>query len=60
VSGGGDWSRICVTDAGGLLYLICLPQVPAALGPDEARRARAEGQAMTIDEAVADTMEGRA
>ncbi len=36
-----------------LLYYYYLPQVRAALGPDEARRARAEGQAMTLDEALA-------
>ena len=42
----------------GLLYLVYLPQVRAALGPDEARRARAEGQAMTLDEAMAYALEG--
>ena len=41
-----------------LLYLVYLPQVRAALGPDEARRARAEGQAMTLDEAMAYAMAG--
>jgi len=34
------------------------PLVRAALGPDEARRARAEGQAMTLDEAMAYALEG--
>jgi len=43
-----------------LLYLVYLPQVRAALGPDEARSARAEGQAMTIDGAMAYAMEGLA
>lgn len=43
-----------------LLYWAYLPQVRAALGPDEARRARAEGQAMTIDEVMAYAMEGLA
>ena len=42
----------------GLLYLYYLPQVRAALGPDEARRARAEGQAMTLDSAMAYALEG--
>jgi hypothetical protein len=42
----------------GLLYFVYLPQVRAALGPDEAKRARAEGQAMTLDEACAYAMEG--
>ena len=42
----------------GLLYFYYLPQVRAALGPDEARRARAEGQAMTLDGALAYAMEG--
>ena len=42
----------------GLLYVAYLPQVRAALGPDEARRARAEGQAMTLDEAMAYALEG--
>ncbi len=42
----------------GLLYLYYLPQVRAALGPDEARRARAEGQAMTLDYALAYATEG--
>lgn len=41
-----------------LLYVAYLPQVRAALGPDEARRARAEGQAMTLDEAMAYALEG--
>jgi hypothetical protein len=43
-----------------LLYLVYLPQVRAALGPDEAKRARAEGQAMTLDEAMAYALEGLA
>jgi hypothetical protein len=33
------------------MYLQCLPQARATLGPDEARRARDEGRAMTLDEA---------
>jgi hypothetical protein len=41
-----------------LLYLVYLLQVRAALGADEARRARAEGQAMTLDEAMAYALEG--
>jgi hypothetical protein len=41
-----------------LLYLAYLPQVRAALGPDEAKHARAEGQAMTLDEAMAYALEG--
>ena len=41
-----------------LLYLYYLPQVRAALGPDEARRTRAEGQAMTLDEAYVYAMGG--
>ena len=41
-----------------LLYLHYMPQVRAALGPDEARRARAEGQAMTLDAAMAYALEG--
>jgi hypothetical protein len=42
----------------GSLSLYQLPQVRAALGPDEAKRARAEGQAMTLDEAMAYALEG--
>ena len=34
------------------------PLVRAALGPDEAHRARAEGQAMTLDAAMAYALEG--
>jgi hypothetical protein len=34
------------------------PLVRAALGPEEARRARDDGQAMTMDEALAYAMEG--
>jgi hypothetical protein len=41
-----------------LLYLVYLPQVRTVLGPDEARRARAEGQAMMLDEAMAYALEG--
>ena len=35
-----------------------LPRVRAALGPDEARRAREEGRAMTIGDALAYALEG--
>jgi hypothetical protein len=41
-----------------MLYRHYLPQVRAALGPVEARRARAEGQATTLDEAMANALEG--
>ena len=42
----------------GALYFHYLPLVRAALGPDEASRARAEGQALTLDEAMAYALEG--
>jgi predicted ATPase/class 3 adenylate cyclase len=40
------------------LYRHYLPRVRAALGPDESRRARDEGRAMTLDEALAYAVEG--
>jgi hypothetical protein len=40
------------------LYLHYLPLVRDALGPDVARRARDEGQAMTLDEALIYAVEG--
>ena len=40
------------------LYSHYLPIVREALGPDEARRARDEGRAMTLDDALAYALEG--
>ena len=40
------------------LYRHYLPVIRAALGPDEARRARDEGQAMTLEVALAYALEG--
>ena len=42
-----------------LLHRVYLPQMRAALGPGEARRVRAEVQAMTLDEAMACALEGQ-
>jgi len=46
------------TPAHWALYRHYLPRVRAALGPDEARRARDEGRAMTLDVALAYALEG--
>ena len=40
------------------LYRHYLPVIRAALGPDEARRARDEGQSMTLEVALAYALEG--
>jgi hypothetical protein len=46
------------TPASVALYRHYLPRVRETLGPDEARRARDEGRAMTLDEALAYALEG--
>ena len=46
------------TPASWALYRHYLPLVREALGPEEARRARDEGRAMTLDDALAYALEG--
>jgi len=46
------------TPASWALYRHYLPIVRAALGPDEARRAREGGRAMTLDAALAYALDG--
>ena len=45
------------TPASWSMYRHYLPRVRAALGPDEGRRARDEGRAMTLDTAFAYALE---
>ena len=60
LGGATDRSIPFRTPAHWAFYRHYQPRVRAALGPEEARRAREEGQAMTLDEALAYAMEGLA
>lgn len=58
LGGAADLAIPFRTPGGWSLYRHYLPIVREALGPDEARRARDEGRAMTMDEAFAYALDG--
>ena len=58
LAGATDRSIPFRTPAHWAFYRHYQPLVRAALGPEEARRARDEGQAMSLDEALAYATEG--